>query len=964
VYSLARGSDIVTDLTIFGWGLMKLFWGTASQNAASRLQAANNEYGEDHPAYKRIFYVLLFDFLFGRERTSAPNVEIICQRVPAQSVVTGAAALNVDGQANLISHAAELLTSNSALGMAAAELEGTTFQGTADAMDAKNGLTAASPLLDAAEPMRTIFAGFGEMTNAFLRWNPGTRKIEAGYFPIGTVPGSYTTLTVNDLAEMPEPDAQGWDVAKTRAFVVYNARTRGFKRTSDKADDGRVFRVVKQHRPITLQRPHITRQTQAIQHAAEYLRVQGGPQLDDGILVRREKGRAIRPGDYVLLDIDLEPGGATLNQFFRVIAREIPFKGPIRLRLDADETLAAEAGAAQDASDVEVDLVVDAIANLRVVEAPVQLSELAVDHVAVLAERPNEKQQGFQLWFDTVTNGTFQVIGDSRGWATRATLRSDITNSATSVPITLPAQVDDERITATTNDLNAADDTLIAFLVEKSGSAVKADADEYQWVEVVSISAIALVSGSDYNLTVLRGRQQTSGRAFTSANCEVWIIPRSSLATFHHKKFADLRENRIEGASPDTAYFRIAPYTADDSRDLADCSSVAYQFAKSSPAGPVLALTAPTSSVVAYPQDWVTSTAYTAGTAPINRVWHGGAAYRCILNHTSGASSEPGVGGSWATYWVAEAAPYPYEFDVTGTWTDPNQDMVAAEMLVRKSGGSDVVDEDDNFAPAGLVALSETVHIAETGTWFITLIGTDATGLTTKRILTVDARGSNTQVAKPKFKWAGKKARGTEWNKYGKFKLKCATPGAAIYFQNRVAEDRDWALSTSYIAGAGRWNGGVFYLCYVNHTSAALTEPGGGANWNDKWKAAVAASAWATSTVYVAGDKRTNTYGSHTYSFMCILGHTSGASTEPGVGTSWETNWVFAEADGTLHASIWHLYDESNEGFDYQPYGWQPTDNNTRQLILAEGRKTSYTTSEIDVLLIRFKRIGVFDPAP
>lgn len=45
--------------------------------------------------------------------------------------------------------------------------------------------------------------------------------------------------------------------------------------------------------------------------------------------------------------------------------------------------------------------------------------------------------------------------------------------------------------------------------------------------------------------------------------------------------------------------------------------------------------------------DWVTSTAYVVG----EKVSNDGSSYVCILGHTSGASSEPGTGGSWSTYW-------------------------------------------------------------------------------------------------------------------------------------------------------------------------------------------------------------------------------------------------------------------------------------------------------------------------
>jgi hypothetical protein len=47
---------------------------------------------------------------------------------------------------------------------------------------------------------------------------------------------------------------------------------------------------------------------------------------------------------------------------------------------------------------------------------------------------------------------------------------------------------------------------------------------------------------------------------------------------------------------------------------------------------------------------WVTSTSYSIDDYVTNTL-----IYRCILAHTSGATTEPGVGTSWATYWIQNA---------------------------------------------------------------------------------------------------------------------------------------------------------------------------------------------------------------------------------------------------------------------------------------------------------------------
>jgi len=45
---------------------------------------------------------------------------------------------------------------------------------------------------------------------------------------------------------------------------------------------------------------------------------------------------------------------------------------------------------------------------------------------------------------------------------------------------------------------------------------------------------------------------------------------------------------------------------------------------------------------------WITATAYTANNQSVT---HGGHVFVCTSNHTAGASTEPGVGASWATVW-------------------------------------------------------------------------------------------------------------------------------------------------------------------------------------------------------------------------------------------------------------------------------------------------------------------------
>lgn len=76
---------------------------------------------------------------------------------------------------------------------------------------------------------------------------------------------------------------------------------------------------------------------------------------------------------------------------------------------------------------------------------------------------------------------------------------------------------------------------------------------------------------------------------------------------------------------------------------------------------------------------WLTATAYeddvngdgsSGNSDDGDIVSHGGAYYRCKLSHTSGASTEPGVGGSWTTNW--DLITLPAVGDIVQIYADVN----------------------------------------------------------------------------------------------------------------------------------------------------------------------------------------------------------------------------------------------------------------------------------------------------
>ena len=660
--TLVRGTEdyvvVAVSTSTIAYGQLVLFWGTDTQTAPQVLQGGNNNFDEAHPPYKGICYVLLGSltggssstplggFLFGRERPSAPNVEVVVRRKPSQSLLTPGSVATVsrarasniatvvtaaahglatgdavmitglggtgynkayapvtyhdsttfhypctggtettasdtggtvsraltDKQANLLAFAAEVLTSREGLLLDEDALDDTTFVAAAATLHGRSALAAASPLLPSRKTFRSFAAELAQNIDGWLRYNSTSGLVETGVYAHGTAPSidAAHTITAAKLTRRPRFRPTNWDDVATEAWVQFVDRERAYKSTSDSASDSRARLVLGWDQALDLQRPWITRRKQAISHAAEMLRTAGRPQTTGTLSVRREHGRLIKPGDYVLVDIQFEPGGAPLYGYFRVKRRRIPFTGPIEIEVLFDETLNPTPYVPDITETPSEPPDVPAIAHARVVECPDRLSTQDPS-VLVLPERPDLIVLGLNFWFDTTEAGTYHNLGMTMGFAVRATLRSDLTSSASAVEIATPTQADLTLLDEEMDDLQAADDTLLAFIMTIASGDVDKDSQGLAKLEALSISATELVDAAEYDLTVLRGRQGTRARSFLAVDSEVWIVRRAALRPFYHRDFNVLRHNHWHGHTPEDLYFRLQPFSQDRIRPLSDC---------------------------------------------------------------------------------------------------------------------------------------------------------------------------------------------------------------------------------------------------------------------------------------------------------------------------------------------------------------------------------------------------------
>lgn len=342
-YSLDRASTTnPAALTVEGYGAAYLYWGTSTQVLDTSGESTLSTNG--HPAYRRQCFIVLKNFLFGRERTSVPNVEVIVRRKPSQSIITGSPAALSDGQANPVSSLAELYTDPVFGAGLTADAPGgpdsTTWQSTASALYSIAAQTAISPILTAARTLRQITADVMAYCDGWVRFN-GAGEIEAGRFAHNAAPPTFTeanTIDYHDLIEEVSYTADGWATTFNQTQVRFTDRERSYKDGAVAAVSGYNLAVTGEPRTTKLDRQWITRRQQASDHAAEWQKINGEPKISGSLVVRAEKAASIRPGDLFLLTHD----ALSVSIICRCTAKELaqPPAGRATIRFESDRASA------------------------------------------------------------------------------------------------------------------------------------------------------------------------------------------------------------------------------------------------------------------------------------------------------------------------------------------------------------------------------------------------------------------------------------------------------------------------------------------------------------------------------------------------------------------------------------------------------------------------------------------------
>lgn len=638
----SRNSDGYTAFTVEGYGPQnnaRFYWGFANQAADSVLVNPAITGGEIHPPYLNVAYFVLIDFLAGRERQSFPTCAAIVEVEPVQAAITGTAAQLNDGQANPAAIAASLVENRTdSLGLSSVTPDASSFQSAADDLLADTSKSYVSGLFDKQTTIRDIAVALGEESDLWLR--PDNDVITAGRWSRSSSPTIALQVTPDMWVTPPKLVSQGWDSAATGINFRFPDRTRNYKQSGDKVDELRAYAIIREHRRKPLDLSLVTRAEQARTVAIERLRKRWQPRVTGDLSLRRPWGLTVKPGQFIELDVDLEPNGTQALLPFKVLERVIPSSGPIKFKIESDATQwpvfvtpADETPAFGFAETVE------AFADVRFIDAPLQLGGGDFSAVIPLVARPNKRTIGFTLLHDSDLDldSDFEDIGTFNGFAVKASLSADLAIDALSDAATLPIdatpsasvlrlsvadQTDRDIFMSAVQPgaVGSADDKLLLVLVQKSGDYAAETSDGLARVEVLSVEAWEAYGSGEpktYAVKALRARRGTLKNAFTAANAEAWLIWRDSVASAFHADFRTIRSNREQAISGSVQDFRLRlqPFTPTARRPASQLTSINMRFPLAAPWRPRLKWE---TESPAWPY---TVPLYTGGTVRVRGTW-------------------------------------------------------------------------------------------------------------------------------------------------------------------------------------------------------------------------------------------------------------------------------------------------------------------------------------------------------
>lgn len=556
------------------YGTAYLWWGTDSQTDTTAILSALG-----HPPYRRQCVLLLEDFYCGTQRETAPDVQVVVRRRPTRQTVVTDTALDADGQANPIAAACELHADPVfGAGLPASRFNATSLQALSTALAADKPRTYLSVVLDSALSLREFWSRLLEYFDGWARFN-SAREIEAGTFLHDSAPPAFdttNTFTADDLVNEPEWQTQDFSEVPTSATVSFTNRDNAYKGAGQTASNGFARLLIGAPRPKKLDRPWILRASQALQHAAEWIKVSCQRAISGAPVLRAEKAAAIQPGDNFLLSgFDDDP-----DIIARCLGRTIaaPPTGTVTLKFISERGQSPYPVVAEAVSEgFQTTPEIEAISIYQIWLPPTSLLRDAGGgvYLGILVARKVPVTIGCHVWFQGADVSNYQELGLLRhfqlsgalaqGYAstvvdTGSAMKDDTTETLQITPNGDITAKDWTNLNETQTEDMIDDDHLLCVLFNSSTPLT------YTGFEICTIREIRL-DGGVYKLKVRRGRFGTTIQSFSTGHL-AWMGRRSTLdiSAFTHSSFESA------AANGDTIHLKLQARTPSGDSDLSDAS--------------------------------------------------------------------------------------------------------------------------------------------------------------------------------------------------------------------------------------------------------------------------------------------------------------------------------------------------------------------------------------------------------
>ncbi|MCH6256724.1 hypothetical protein MLD52_09210 [Puniceicoccaceae bacterium K14] len=539
-------------------GNFRIYWGTAAQEKDTVLfDNLEVDEGMEFPPYKNIPYLVCTKVAFGTG-LRPENIEVLVWRAPHAAPDSLVKNLSWEG-GNAVSGVSEILLSPIfGAGMSEGDIidldswedaSSNTVYAEAYATDSNPSHVALyghiSPKFTRVTTFKRAILDIFSYIDAFL-------SVREGRFHVGIVrhDGSPHTglseLTHHEFTSTPRVGAVEKDNVSRIVTSYYDAELKFKKSISVGELSSEYERSDGKRKTLKLELDHFVTSWQSERYSKKAALIQKlrineitGRVFSDAL-----QGRTI--GDFVT--INLPASELNVDCFISRVERRI---GDVDMLVTLTQDFSSIPKPYVEPHNLRPSINIDTptpILNYKLMQV-VYFATMTRPQVFLLAEKPQSDAIGFNVHYSD-DDTTFDEIGNQEVYSLRGSVVNVVADTDTTV-----------RVNASGFDIN--------ILQSRSGSSQKAD-DLILVIEneILSVGDVVALGNDEYDVSVLRGRQNT-GAANHSIADEVWIAFRPNLTVIDYTGFPDGDED---------GYFKLQPYSFRGPSSLAEATSFVHTF--------------------------------------------------------------------------------------------------------------------------------------------------------------------------------------------------------------------------------------------------------------------------------------------------------------------------------------------------------------------------------------------------